>query len=109
MLYSSKPSAWPALGIALGLIVNLYFPQNIEFIINHIAPKIGSPTIAVDNEKSLSLTRYFSAAATTWHARGEAWPTRQLDRVGSGKDVPHISPYQADSAPSTTFLKLYLL
>jgi hypothetical protein len=42
--------AYPALGIALGLIVNPYFPQNIAFIMNHLAPKIGDPNTPVGNE-----------------------------------------------------------
>jgi len=32
---------FPIAGIALGLIVNPYFPQNVTFIIDHLVPKIG--------------------------------------------------------------------
>jgi hypothetical protein len=45
-----KAVAYPALGIALGLIVNPYFPQNIAFIVNHLAPKIGGLSTPVGNE-----------------------------------------------------------
>jgi hypothetical protein len=45
-----KALAYPALGIALGLIVNPYFPQNIAFIVSHLAPKIGGLSTPVGNE-----------------------------------------------------------
>ncbi len=43
---------YPALGLALGLIVNPYFPQNITFILQHVLPKIGpaATATAVGNE-----------------------------------------------------------
>ncbi len=45
-----KAIAYPVLGIALGLVVNPYFPQDITFIVNHLAPKIGDMTVSVGNE-----------------------------------------------------------
>jgi hypothetical protein len=42
--------AYPAAGIALGLVLNPYVPQTLAFIINHLAPKIGSPATSVGNE-----------------------------------------------------------
>lgn len=42
--------AWPAAGIALGLIINPYFPQNISFIMSHLAPKLGESATQVGNE-----------------------------------------------------------
>lgn len=42
--------AYPALGIGLGLIVNPYFPQNVAFILSHLAPKIGESATPVGNE-----------------------------------------------------------
>ncbi|CAG0926799.1 hypothetical protein TFLX_00205 [Thermoflexales bacterium] len=45
-----KAVIYPAVGIALGLIVNPYFPQNIAFIVNHLAPKIGELGVSVGNE-----------------------------------------------------------
>nr|WP_290669965.1 hypothetical protein [Ardenticatena sp.] len=46
-----RPLAYSLLGIAAGLVVNPYFPQNVLFLWHHIAPKIGSPTeISVGNE-----------------------------------------------------------
>jgi hypothetical protein len=41
---------FPAVGIGLGLIVNPYFPQNVTFILNHLAPKIGTSATPVGNE-----------------------------------------------------------
>ncbi|MBL8057121.1 MAG: hypothetical protein JNK29_10510 [Anaerolineales bacterium] len=44
--------AYPAAGLALGLIVNPYFPQDLTFIIQHVLPKIGPEATAtsVGNE-----------------------------------------------------------
>ena len=41
---------YPAIGIALGLIINPYFPQNISFILDHLAPKLGESATKVGNE-----------------------------------------------------------
>ncbi len=47
-----KAVVYPLIGLALGLIVNPYFPQNIAFIIQHVLPKIGPEATAtsVGNE-----------------------------------------------------------
>jgi hypothetical protein len=45
-----KALVFPGIGITLGLIVNPYFPQNIAFIVNHLAPKIGELGASVGNE-----------------------------------------------------------
>ncbi len=45
-----KAVIYPGVGIALGLIINPYFPQNITFIVNHLAPKIGELGVSVGNE-----------------------------------------------------------
>jgi hypothetical protein len=45
-----KAVIYPGAGLALGLIINPYFPQNITFIINHLAPKIGELGASVGNE-----------------------------------------------------------
>jgi hypothetical protein len=42
--------AFPAVGIILGLLINPYFPENIFFIVNHLAPKIGASSTRVGNE-----------------------------------------------------------
>jgi len=41
-----KPLAFVLLGIALGLVINPYFPQNILFTINHILPKLTQPEVS---------------------------------------------------------------
>lgn len=41
---------YPALGIAIGLIINPYFPENTTFIVNHLAPKVGQPMTSVGSE-----------------------------------------------------------
>jgi len=44
--------AYTAAGIILGLLINPYFPANIEFIIGHLAPKLGESATRVGNEWS---------------------------------------------------------
>ncbi len=51
-----KALAYAAAGIVLGLVVNPYFPANLQFIAGHLAPKVGSSTTAVGNEWSPYLT-----------------------------------------------------
>ncbi|GAB4437885.1 MAG: hypothetical protein Kow0031_19730 [Anaerolineae bacterium] len=41
-----RPLLYAALGVALGLLVNPYFPHNVEFIIHHYLPKITDITAA---------------------------------------------------------------
>jgi len=40
-----RPLAYSLLGIAAGLVINPYFPQNVLFLWHHIAPKVGSPAL----------------------------------------------------------------
>ena len=47
-----KAIAFPAIGIGLGLLINPYFPENIDFIIGHLLPKLGESTTKVGNEWS---------------------------------------------------------
>ncbi|NWG20604.1 MAG: hypothetical protein HXY39_09775 [Chloroflexi bacterium] len=41
---------FPVAGIVLGLLINPYVPENLIFIANHLAPKIGQPETSVGNE-----------------------------------------------------------
>ena len=50
--FAWKALAYAGLGILLGLLVNPYFPANIEFIAGHLAPKVGQSTTPVGNEWS---------------------------------------------------------
>lgn len=43
---------YPAIGIGLGLIINPYFPENIDFIVGHLLPKVGESATPVGNEWS---------------------------------------------------------
>jgi hypothetical protein len=43
---------YPAIGIGLGLLINPYFPQNINFILGHLLPKVGESSTPVGNEWS---------------------------------------------------------
>jgi hypothetical protein len=50
--FAWRSLAYPAAGILMGLIFNPYFPENIEFILGHLAPKLGESTTRVGNEWS---------------------------------------------------------
>jgi hypothetical protein len=41
---------FPAAGILLGLLINPYFPADIDFFFGHLAPKLGASTTRVGNE-----------------------------------------------------------
>jgi len=41
---------FPLGGVAMGLIINPYFPENISFMLKHLLPKIGESAIRVGNE-----------------------------------------------------------
>jgi hypothetical protein len=43
---------YPAVGIGLGLLINPYFPENIDFIVGHLLPKVGESSTPVGNEWS---------------------------------------------------------
>jgi hypothetical protein len=79
--------AYPALGIVLGVLVNPYFPVNVAFIIDHLAPKIGSPTIPVGNEcypyETWTLVGNSGVAPAAWvlGALALGWRERRMDRA----------------------------
>jgi hypothetical protein len=78
---------YPAIGIGLGLIVNPYFPQNVTFILNHLAPKIGESETAVGNEWypyqtwTLIENSGFSLAAFVLGALALGWRGKRIDRA----------------------------
>jgi hypothetical protein len=79
---------YPAVGIALGLIINPYFPQNISFIISHIVPKITDPTTtSVGNEwypyQTWTLVQNSGVALALWllGVLAIGWRGRQFDRA----------------------------
>lgn len=41
---------YPAVGLALGVVINPYFPANVTFTLHHLLPKIGESSVAVGNE-----------------------------------------------------------
>ena len=45
-----SPLIYATVGIAAGLILNPYFPENIIFILRHLGPKVGELTVPVGNE-----------------------------------------------------------
>lgn len=79
--------AYPALGIALGLIVNPYFPQDITFIINHLLPKIGDSAVSVGNEWYpydtwvLIENSGFALGVFILGALGLGWRGQKIDRA----------------------------
>jgi hypothetical protein len=42
--------AYPALGIALGLVINPFFPRNLVFVYHHLAAKLAPASVPVGNE-----------------------------------------------------------
>lgn len=83
-----RPVAYAGIGVALGLLVNPYFPQNIAFILSHIAPKLSDPTAtAVGNEwypyRTLTLLENSGGALAAWVAGIFAigWQGRRLSRA----------------------------
>jgi hypothetical protein len=79
--------AFPALGIALGLIVNPYFPQNIAFIAGHLLPKVGESAVPVGNEwspyQTLTLLNNSgpALAAVLLGALALGWREERIDRA----------------------------
>jgi len=45
-----RPALFAAGGIALGLIFNPYFPCDVEFVVQHLLPKLAHPVVPVGNE-----------------------------------------------------------
>jgi hypothetical protein len=78
--------AYPLAGIALGLIINPYFPENIAFIANHLAPKIAAPATSVGNEwypyQTWTLVENSGIALAAWvlGALGLGWRGQRIDR-----------------------------
>jgi len=46
----ARPILYASIGIALGLLVNPYFPRDVIFVAQHLLPKFGAPGIPVGNE-----------------------------------------------------------
>jgi hypothetical protein len=78
---------YPGVGIVLGLIINPYFPQNITFIVNHLAPKIGELGARVGNEWYpydtwvLIQNGGFAIAAFVFGAFALIWRGQKFDRA----------------------------
>jgi asparagine N-glycosylation enzyme membrane subunit Stt3 len=78
---------YPAAGVALGLLLNPYFPENISFIISHILPKVTDPTAtSVGNEwypyQTWTLVGNSGGALVIWILSVFAigWRGRRFDR-----------------------------
>jgi hypothetical protein len=80
-----KALAYPAVGVLLGLVINPYFPQNLRFIVEHLAPKIGNTT-SVGNEWYpydtwvLIQNSGFALAAWIVGALALGWRAKHMDR-----------------------------
>jgi hypothetical protein len=78
--------AYPLAGVALGLILNPYFPRDFQFIIDHLIPKVGSPTTSVGNEwypyDTWTLIGNSGFALLAWilGALALGWRDRPIDR-----------------------------
>jgi hypothetical protein len=80
--------AYPAAGLALGLVFNPYFPQDLQFIFSHLAAKLGPSSVPVGNEWSPYQTWTLvqnSAPALAAFALGAlalGWRRQRIDRAG---------------------------
>jgi hypothetical protein len=45
-----RPALYAAGGVALGLVFNPYFPRDLEFVVQHLLPKLAHPEVPVGNE-----------------------------------------------------------
>ncbi|MEP7358503.1 MAG: hypothetical protein ABI847_14745, partial [Anaerolineales bacterium] len=86
--------AFPAAGLALGLILNPYFPQDLQFILSHLTAKLGTSSVPIGNEWSPYQTWTLvqnsgpalaafglGALALGWRG-GRIKPAGRLDRAG---------------------------
>jgi hypothetical protein len=79
--------AYPTIGIALGLIINPYFPENLTFIAGHILPKVGESTVPVGNEWSpyrtwtLVQNSGFALAAFLMGVLAIGWRQERIDKA----------------------------
>lgn len=77
--------AFPAAGIALGLLINPYFPENIVFIVGHLLPKVGQSAVPVGNEWSpyetwtLATNSAGALAAVLLGALALGWREERID------------------------------
>jgi hypothetical protein len=78
--------AYPMLGIGLGLLINPYFPEDINFTITHLLPKIGDSTTKVGNEWypyetwTLVENSGFALAAFISGTVALGWREKRIDR-----------------------------
>ena len=77
---------YPAIGIGLGILINPYFPQNVDFIIHHLAPKLGESATKVGNEWApyRTLTLIENSAGTFMLLLGGifaiGWQDKRIDK-----------------------------
>ncbi len=81
-----KALVYPAAGVAVGLVLNLYFPQDLRFIFSHLTAKLGDNT-PVGNEWYpydtwiLVGNSGLSLAAFLLGALAMGWRGRRVDRA----------------------------
>jgi hypothetical protein len=79
--------AWPAAGLALGLVLNPYFPQNLDFIAHHLLAKLAPTSVPVGNEWypyetwTLAENSGPALAAFALGALAMAWQARRPSRA----------------------------
>ncbi len=91
-LMTERRIAWqalvyPTVGIALGIIINPYFPENFTFILNHLLPKLGGDSIPVGNEwspyKTWTLVKNsgFALGAFVLGAMALGWREKRMNKA----------------------------
>ncbi len=81
-----KALVFPAIGLGLGLVINLYFPTDLRFILNHLTAKLGDST-PVGNEWypydtwALLVNSGPALAAFVVGALALGWRGKRMDRA----------------------------
>ena len=79
--------AYPTAGVVLGLLLNLYFPQDLRFIFSHLTAKLSDSTTSVGNEWYpydtwvLLLNSGAALAAFVVGALALGWRGKRIDRA----------------------------
>ncbi len=79
--------AYPIIGMALGIVINPYLPQDVSFLIGHLLPKLGDIQTKVGNEwypyKTWTLVENsgFALAAFVLGIVALGWREKRMDKA----------------------------
>ena len=78
---------YPVVGMALGVLLNPYFPEDVTFIVSHLLPKIGESATRVGNEwypyqtETLLRNSGLALAAFVLGTLGLGWQEKRMDKA----------------------------